>query len=159
ALSVDQTSIDFAVGIDSAISQEWPVRSMLVDASPIDLRRHNLLLIDRTFRDDFAVRSTYETLPPKFNAISTGGRFMTDAVRHRHVTPIGNCMTTLNRLPRGMLRFPKFLFLARMPADCRWIKNNLCAAQCGQSGGFRIPLVPANADTDFAARSVPRSKS
>src|SRR4029077_18987752 len=101
ALSVDQTSIDFAVGIDSAISQEWPVRPMLVDASPIDLRRHNLLLIDRTFRDDFAVRSAHEALAQKFNAIPTGGRFVTDAVRHPHVASIGNCMTALNRLPRG----------------------------------------------------------
>src|SRR5205814_3424814 len=114
---------------------------------------------DRSFCDDFAVRSAHETLPPKFNAISTGGRFVTDAVRHRDVAPIGDRMTTLNRLPRGMLRFSKFLFLARMPADCRRIKNNLCAAQCGQSCGFRIPLVPANADADFATRSVPCSKS
>src|SRR4029077_8491366 len=136
ALSVDQTSIDFAVGIDSAISQEWPVRPMLVDASPIDLRRHNLLLIDRTFRDDFAVRSAHETLAPKFDAISTGGRFVTDAVRHRDVAPIGNCVTTLNRLPRGMLRLSKFPFLTRMPADCRWIKNNLCTMQRGQSRRF-----------------------
>src|SRR4029077_8404056 len=135
------------------------MRSLLVDASPIDLRHHNLFSIDRTFRDDFAVRSAHETLAPKFDAISAGGRFVTDAVRYRDVAPIGDRMTTLNRLPRGMLRFSKFLFLARMPADCRWIKNNLCAAQCGQSCSFRIPLVPANTDADLATRGVPRSKS
>src|SRR5204862_866025 len=103
---------------------------MLVDASPINVGCYNLFLIDRTFCDDFAVRSAHEALAPKFNAISTGRGFVADAVRHGDVAPIGDRMTTLNRLPRGMLRFSKFLFLARMPADCRWIKNNLCATQC-----------------------------
>src|SRR5216117_2875828 len=135
------------------------MRPLLIDVSPIDLRRHNLFLIDRSFRDDFAVRPAHEALPPKFNAISTGGRFVTDAIRYRDVAPVCYGMTTLNRLPRRMLRFSKFLFLARMPADRRWIKNNLCAAQRGQSRRLRIPLIPANADADFAARCVPRSKS
>src|SRR4030095_10293055 len=114
---------------------------------------------DRTFRDDFAVRPAYEALAPKFNAIFARGRLVTDAVRHGHVAPISDCMTTLNRLPRGMLRLSKFLFLARMPADCRWIKNNFCATQCGQSRRLRIPLVPANADTYLATRCGPRQKS
>src|SRR5207247_3048257 len=117
------------------------MRPLLVDASPIDLRRHNLFLIDRTFRDDFAVRPAHKALSPKFNAISTDGCFVADAVRHRDVASVCDGMTALDRLPRGMLRFSKFLFLSRMPADCRWIKNNLCAAQCGQSRRLRIPLV------------------
>src|SRR5882724_8659346 len=135
------------------------MRPLLIDASPIDLGRHNLFLIHGTFRDDFAVRSAHEALAPKLNAISTGGRFVTDAIRHRDVAPVGDRMTTLNRLPRGMLRLSKFLFLTRMPADCRWIKENLCATQGSQPRCLRIPLVPAHADTDFAARSVPRPKS
>src|SRR5216117_3129547 len=132
------------------------MRPLLIDASPINLRRHNLFLIDRTFRDDFAVRPAHKALPPKFNAISTGGRFVTDAVRHRDVAPVYNGMTTLDRLPRGMLRLSKFLFLTRMPADCRWIKNNLRAVQGSQPRRLRIPLVPAHADTNFAPCCVPR---
>src|SRR5437867_12765594 len=103
------------------------MRPLLIDASPIDLRRHNLFLIDRSFRDDFAVRPAHEALPPKFNAISTGGPFVTDANRHRRVPPVFYGMTTLYRLPRGMLPFSKFLFPAPRPADCRPIKNTLCA--------------------------------
>src|SRR5437762_9055478 len=153
---IDHPLFNAGVGIDSAISQEWPVGPMLVDASPINVGCYNLFLIDRTFCDDFAVRSAHETLPPKFDAISTGGRFVTDAVRHRDVAPVGDRMTTLNRLPRGMLRLSKFLFLARMPADCRWIKNNLRAVQGSQPRCLRIPLVPAHADTNFAPCCVPR---
>src|SRR6185369_2018276 len=133
--------------------------AVFVHPAPVDLRRHNLFLIDRTFGDDFAVRPAHEALPPKFNAISTCRRFVTDAIRHRDVTPIGDRMPALNRLPRRTLRFSKFLFFARMPAYCRWIKNNLCTAQRGQSRSFWIPLVPTNADADLATRSVPRSKS
>src|SRR5262249_18136382 len=157
--SIDQTSIDLSVGIDSAISQEWPMCALLIDASPIDFRRHDLLMIDRTFRDDFAVRPAHEALTPKFNAISAGRHLVANPVCHRDVASIGDRMTTLNRLPSGMLRFSKFLFLARMPADCRWIKNNLCSAQGSQSCGFRIPLIPANTDADLARLSIPRSKS
>src|SRR5439155_19737170 len=128
------------------------MRPLFIDATPIDLRRHNLFLIDRSFRDDFAVRPAHEALPPKFNAISTGGRFVTDAIRHRDVAPVCYGITTLNRLPRGMLRFSKFLFLARIQADCRWIKNNLRAIHGSQPRGFWIPVVPAHSDADLAVR-------
>src|SRR4029453_4783819 len=156
---IDHSLFNAAVRVDSAIPQEWPMRPLLVDASPIDLRPHNLFLIDRPFRDDFAVRSAHEALPPKFNTVSTGGRFVAGAVRPRDVAAIGDRVSTLNCLPRGMLRFSKFLFLARMPADCRWIKNNLRAMQGSQPRGFWIPLVPAHADTELAACCVPRLES
>src|SRR6516162_1667562 len=112
---IDKTLFDLAVRIDSAISQKWPMRPMLVDASPIDFRCYNLFFIDRAFGDDFAIRPAHKTLAPKFNAISTGWRFVTDAVRHRDVTPVCDRMTALNRFPRGMLCLSEFLFLARMP--------------------------------------------
>src|SRR4030095_16044671 len=95
----------------------------LIDTTPNNFGCHNLFSIDRTFRDDFAVRPAHEALPPKFNAISTGRRFVTDAVRQRDIASIGDRMTALNCLPRGMLRLSKLLFLARIPADCRRIKN------------------------------------
>src|SRR5438045_9095020 len=101
---IDHPLFNAGVGIDSAISQEWPVVRMLVDARPLNVGCYNLFLIDRTFHDDFAVRPAHEALSPKFNAISTGGRLMTNAVRHGDVTPVGDRMTTLNRLPRGMVR-------------------------------------------------------
>src|SRR5262249_62243758 len=111
----------------SATSKERQVRPLLVDAGPIVLSHHNLFFVDRTFRDVFAIRPAHEALSPKFNAIPACGRFVTDAVRHRDITPVCDCMTTLNGLPRGMLRLSKFLFFARMPADCGRIKNNLRA--------------------------------
>src|SRR2546423_14443324 len=55
-----------------------------------------------------------------------------------------------------MLGSSKLLLFRRMPADCRRIKNNLRTAQCSQPRCFGIPLVPANADPDFAVPGVPR---
>src|SRR5437867_4944040 len=55
-----------------------------------------------------------------------------------------------------MLGISELLLFRGMPADCRRIKNNLRTAQCSQSRRFGIPLVPANADPDFAVLGVPR---
>src|SRR5262249_14903605 len=129
ALSIDHALFDACIGIDSAVAQKWPVRALFVNASPIDLRGQNFFAIDRPFCNDFAVRPAHKTLPPKFNAIPTGRRFMPDAVRHRYVTPVGNRMTTLNCFPGGMLCRAELPLLTRMPADCRRIKNNLSAPQ------------------------------
>src|SRR5262249_5840049 len=54
-----------------------------------------------------------------------------------------------------MLGSSELLLFRRMPADCRRIKNNLGTAQCSQPRGFGIPLVPANADPDFAVLRLP----
>ena len=113
-------------------------------------------LIDRTFGDDFAARRRDETLPPEFDPVAAGGRFMADAIRHRDITTVRDRVTALNRFPGRMLRLAEFFFLARMPADRRRIKKNFRAAQRGQARRFRIPLVPANADADFPVRGCPR---
>src|SRR2546426_3118840 len=109
------------------------MRPLFVNASPIYVRGHNFFAIDRPFCKDFAVRPAHKALTPEFNAVPTGRRFVTDAVRYRYVTPVGDRMTTLNRFPGGMLRRAEFRLLPWMPADCRRIKNNLRAAQRRES--------------------------
>ena len=135
------------------------MRPLFVNARPLHIGYHNLLVVNRTFHYDFAVWSAHKTLAPKFNSVSTGGRFVADAVGYRNVTTIGDRMATLNCLPRRMLRLPKFFFLTRVPPDCGGIKNNLRSVQSSQSRRFRLPLVPANADTDLATLGLPRLKS
>jgi hypothetical protein len=95
-------------------------------------------------------------MPPKLDPVSAGRSLVTYAVHRRDVAAVGDGMTALHRFPRGILRRAIFFLLARMPADRRRIKQNLRAAQCGQAGGFRIPLVPANADADLSMRGRPR---
>src|SRR5438874_10936039 len=154
--SVDQPAIESAVSVDPPVPQEWPVRPMFVYAAPIDIGHHNFFLINRSFGDDFAIRSANKTLTPEFDSVATGGCFVADAICHCDVAPIRNGVATLNGFPRRMLRFAKLLLLARMPADSRRIKNILRTAQCSQPRCFGIPLVPAVADSDFAVPGVPR---
>ena len=135
------------------------MRALLVYAAPCYIGHDNLFLIDGTSCDDFAVRSANEALSPKFNTFATRRRFMADAVWHRDIAAIRDCVTALDRFPGGMLRCAELLLFRRVPADCCWIKNNLCAVQRRQARRFRIPLVPANADADLTLGCWPRLKS
>ena len=127
-LLINQAPIDFAVSIYAAVPQKWPVRALLVNAAPIDVGHHNFFPVDRTLRDDFAVRPANKALSPKFNAIAAGRRFMADAVGDCDIATIGDRVTALDGFPCGMLRRAELLLFRRMPADCRRIKNDLRAA-------------------------------
>src|SRR5437868_13641457 len=156
---INQSLLNPSVSINSAITQEGPVGPVFVDPLPINLCGHNFFAINRTFGDDFAIRAADKTLAPEFDAITAGGCFMPNAIRRRDIATVRDGMTTLNRFPRRMLRPAKLLLLLRMPADRCRIKNDLRAAQRGQARRFRIPLVPANADTEISARRFPALKT
>ena len=98
-------------------------------------------------------------MSPELDPRSAGRRFVADAIHRRDVAAIRDRVTALHRFPRGMLRGAVFFLLARMPADRRRIKKDLRAAQCGQPRGFRIPLVPADADADLPVRGLPGLES
>ena len=157
--SIEQALLDSRVGIDPPVAQEGPVGSMFVHASPFDLRHDDLFAIDAALRHDLAAGRDNETLSPELDPGSSGGRFVTHPVHRRDVAAIRDRMTALHRFPRGILRRAVFFLLGRMPSDRRWIKQNLGAAQSCEPRGFRIPLVPANADADFPLRGGPRLKT
>src|SRR5213078_1852596 len=48
ALSIDQTSLQPAVSIYTPVPQERPVRPLFVNACPLHIGHHNLLLVNRT---------------------------------------------------------------------------------------------------------------
>src|SRR5438874_7160763 len=131
------------------------MRAILVDALPFHLGEDNFFAIDRALRDDLPAGRANETLAPKFNAIPSRWRFMTHAIHHRNIAAVGYGMSALHRLPSGKLRRAVFLFLARMPANGRGVKQNLSVAQSRQSRSLRIALVPAKADADVSALRSP----
>src|SRR5438094_9642707 len=108
-LSIEQPLLNSRVSVDPAVAQKWPVRPMFVHPRPINFADHDLLFLDRTFGDNLAVRSAYETLPPKFNPIAAGGRFVTDAVCCGNIAAVRDRVTALNRFPRVVLRRTEFL--------------------------------------------------
>src|SRR5437899_11169205 len=58
-----------------------------------------------------------------------------------------------------MLHCAKLLLFRRVPTDRCGIKNNFCPVQRRQARRFRVPLVPANTDSNLAACCWPRLKS
>src|SRR5882762_4770049 len=102
-LSIEQPLLNSSVSVHPPVAQKWPVCPMLVHPLPIDFANHDFFPIDRTFRNDLTVRSANETLPPKFNSVAASRRFVTDAVRCRHVTTIRDRVTSLNRFPGRVL--------------------------------------------------------
>src|SRR5438477_9798736 len=110
------------VGIDPAITQKRPMRPMFVHAFPFDISQDDFFPIDRTFGNDFAAGCRDEALPPEFDAIAPGGRFVSDPVSHGDVTAVGDGVAALNRFPGGMLRDTKLFLLFRMPPNRGWIE-------------------------------------
>src|SRR5260370_32184879 len=98
------------------------MRPMFIHPRPIDFAHHHFLMIDRTFGDDLAVRPANETLPPEFNSVPAGRRFVAYAIRRGEVAAVRNRVSPLNGFPGGMLGRAKFSFLARMPSDRTLIK-------------------------------------
>src|SRR5437773_2410063 len=109
---------------------------VLVHAMPIDVGRNDLLSIYRAFGDDDAVRAANKALSPELNPLAAGRLFVTNAIGNRDITTVRDGVPTLDRLPGRILRLAKFLFLARMPTDCRRIENNFRAVEGGESGRF-----------------------
>src|SRR5437667_1389171 len=157
--SVDHPPVESAVGIDAAVTQKWPMRPMLVYPDPFHIGDHNLFFVDGTFCNDLAVRSANKTLPPKFDSVPAGRRFLTDPIRRGDIAAIRDRMAALDRFPRGMLRCAEVFLFRWVPPDRCWIKNNLRAAQRCETCCLGVPLVPANADADLAVRCLPRLKS
>src|SRR5260370_35617663 len=158
-LGIEQPLLESTVSVHPAVSQKWPMRSMSIYRTPVDFRSHDLFAIDGSLRDNLPVGPADEALSPKFEPIAADRFFVAHAIGSGNITTVRDCVAALNRLPPRMLGDAEFSFLARSPATRRRIKNNFCATQRGQSGGLRIPLVPANADADLAALRVPRLKA
>src|SRR5436305_1912465 len=140
-LSIEKPLLDSRVSIDPSIAQEGPMGAMLVHARPIDFANDDFFPVNRTFGDDLAVRSANETLPPKFDSFSASRRFVANSICRSDVATVRDGMASLDSFPCIVLGGAEFLFLARMPADCRRIKNNFGPAQGGQAPRLRIPLV------------------
>src|SRR3954464_2795149 len=131
------------------------MRPMLVNALPIEFRGKDLLSINRTLGNDFAVRPANKALAPEFNPIAAGRRFVADAIGGCDVTAVRHRVTALDQLPRRMLRFTEFFFFFRMPADRRWVEKDFRAAQRRQACRLRIPLVPANQHSEVSPLGLP----
>src|SRR5580700_1400128 len=140
---------DWGVGIDAAIAQKRPVAACFFDARGIAFDDEDFFLVGGTFGEDAAKWIGNEGMPPEFEA-AFGSALEPDAIHSRDEHAVGDGVRALNRAPGVELRRAEFLFLRRMPANRRGIKNNVGAAEARQARAFRIPLVPAHQHADAA---------
>src|SRR5438105_7508693 len=132
-LSIEQALLDSRISVHPPVAEKRPVRSILVYVIPVDFSHDDFFAIDRTFRDDLAIRAANKTLSPEFDSVSARRRLMANAIRSRDIAAICDCVAPLNCFPGRILRCAELFLFGWVPADRRWIKNNFRAAQRGQS--------------------------
>src|SRR5262245_43125547 len=115
-----------------------------VDLGEIDGDQQRGWLIHGRFCKDLARGSGHKTLSPKLKAVPTRWTLVSNAIRHRHITPIGDGVCSLNGFPCEVLIHTVLGLLTGMPSDRCWIKEDFRALHCGQACSLRKPLVPTN---------------
>src|SRR4029079_5907351 len=94
----------------------------------------------------------------EFDSIGPFFIFVSHSVRRCDKDSVGDCMRALRGLPRFELALAEFFFLGRVPANCSWIKQYLGAKERRDSRSFRIPLIPADQDSDLCVLRIPHAK-
>src|SRR5258708_30823940 len=89
-ISVDESSLQSAIGVNPAVTEKWPVRALRIEGVEVRFDDEDFFLAGRSFRHNLPRRIGDETLPPKFDAVAAVRRFVPDAVRHRDVAAIGD---------------------------------------------------------------------
>src|SRR5437879_2841481 len=86
--SINEAFLNFAVRVDTAVAEKWPVRALRVERAEIGLDDQRLLLAHRSFCHDLPRRIGDKTLPPKLDPIAAVGRLVSHAIRHRDVAAV-----------------------------------------------------------------------
>src|SRR5438270_1818666 len=152
---IDHSLLNSSVGIDAPIAQEWPMGTMFIHPFPFNIGSYDFFTINRALRKNFAAWRADETLPPEFNPVTSGRRFVTDPIRRRNEAAIRNGVAAHHRLPCRKLRSTEYRFFSTMPANGGGIKQDLSAPKGGQARRFGIPLIPANADAKVSPLRFP----
>src|SRR5436853_772257 len=159
SLSIHQSPGQPIVSVNPPVAQEGPVGAGDIHFAQVNRHNEVLLFPCAGFGEDFAGGARDEALSPEFNAIAIHRFFQTDAIGYRDITAVGDGVRALDRFPLAVLYLAVFFFLTRMPADGGRVKENLRALQRGQARRFGIPLVPANADTNFRVTRLPLAEA
>ncbi len=110
----------------------------------------DFFVLDRSFRDDFAVGVCDEGLAPEFGAVVGAA-----AVDGGKVTTIGDGVSALDGFPCAVLSATELSFFFREPANGGGVDKNLSAAESHQASCFGIPLVPADEHAEFSKLRIP----
>ena len=158
--SVQKPLGDAAIAINTTVAQKRPVAADVFQVLQIALSDQNLFLVMRSFNDDPSKGIAKKRSAPEFQAFALGAiaadiaELMAHAVDHADKNAIGDGVCALDGAPGIVLRGAELGFFVRVPADCRRIKKDIRALQCGKAGAFGIPLVPADKSSHASVLGV-----
>src|SRR5882757_8276188 len=147
---------DRLIGINATVAEEWPTATRLFAFRRITFDHQNFFVFASGLRDDLTKRIGDERISPEFDSWIARGRiaFVAHSIHHRDKCSIGDSVRALDGAPRVELRRAEFGFFLRVPADAGWVKNHLCALQSSEARTLRVPLIPANLNSDPAELGV-----
>ena len=134
---------DGPVGVDTAVSKEWPVAAHFLHLADIALNDENFFAIMRAFGKDSAKRIAHEGRAPEFETFFRR-TFEADTIYGCHVDAVGDRVCALRSAPGIVLSLAELCLFGGMPADRGGVEQNIRAGECGEAGGLGIPLVPAD---------------
>lgn len=134
--------------IDSTIAEEWPVRTSGVDEAEITFDVQGRFSFVVGLCENISVGVSHKAASPELNLA-----FGTDTIGSSHKQSIGDGVTAHHGLPCGVLAGAVDVSFARDPADGCGVEEHFGTLHCGQSCGFWVPLIPADADADSSVAS------
>lgn len=75
-----------------------------------------------------------------------------------HIATVSNCMSPHRGFPRVVLHRSVLLSFLKMPADGRGKQDDLCSTKGHQSSRLRVPLIPADANTQASVTRLGHGK-
>src|SRR5215469_17787621 len=138
------------ISIDSTVAEERPIAAGVFTLGGIAFDDENFLLAVGSFGNNLAKRIGDKRISPELQPRIAVLRmsFKPDSVHHRGIHSIRDRMAALNRFPCFELPRAELFLFVRMPADARWIKNDLRAAKSSEPRACWVPLVPADLHAD-----------
>ena len=140
--------------VDSTIAEEGPVRACGVNEAEIAFDVQSGFDLVVGLCENISIGISHKAAAPELYLA-----FGSDAIGSTHKQSIGDGVTAHHRLPCGVLAGAVDVSFAGNPANCGGVEQQFGALHSGQSCGFRIPLIPADADTDSCVASGEGEKS
>jgi uncharacterized protein (TIGR00730 family) len=143
---------EVGVGIDTAVAEEMrpDAAEILDDAPKVEVVVEDFLVFGGGLGDDFAVGIGDERAAPELGSVVGAA-----AVDGGEVAAVGDGVAALDGFPGAVLGLAESGFFLGQPADGGGVDEDLRAAESHQTGGFRIPLVPADQHAEFPELRLP----
>ena len=149
-----ETLVETLVGVHPAIPKERPVLAGDADFIEIQMGADGFRSIRGSLGEDLTKRIAGKGGAPEIQII-----FPTRAVDGEDEDAVGDGVAPLHGLPGAALNLVELARFGSGQADGGGVDEDLGPAQGHEARGFRVPLVPANENAEFADRGGDREEA